>query len=255
MLCISLLIRFPNKLIKTCRNLWLRSGNWIGYYWMRGWSTRSLVRKFLSDAGPIASYSQFVVWKSMHMRYPFFKCAEEHNITLELDTGSVLGGVKCNGLLPWDLDGDLILLSSAVAIFGKKETVEHFQRNGLTLTQFSLAKRGYFKINFNSFYIEVWGMWDVTNTQYLPPELNKHATFTKANIRGKWIDTAFSPGLFARNWYGKEILKHSQSWIKVGLRHSFSDYVAGSFAPCKRPKHHSCLQLFPGDGSIPFLVT
>ena len=129
----------------------------------------------------------------------FQECAEEHNITFELDTGSVLGGVKCNGLFPWDLDGDVILLSSDVEIFGKKETVEHFQRNGLSLTQFSLAKRGYFKINFNSFYIEVWGMWDVTNTQYLPPELNKHATFTKANIRGKWIDTAFSPGLFARN--------------------------------------------------------
>ena len=89
----------------------------------------------------------------------FQECAEEHNITFELDTGSVLGGVKCNGLLPWDLDGDLILLSSDVAIFGKKETVEHFQRKNAGIS----------KINFNSFYIEVWGMWDVTNTQYLSP--------------------------------------------------------------------------------------
>jgi len=68
--------------------------------------------------------------------------ANEHNITFELDSGSVLGGVKLNGLLPWDLDGDLSLLSSDVAIFGKKETVEHFRKNGLTLTKFKLTEAG-----------------------------------------------------------------------------------------------------------------
>ena len=182
--------------------------------------------------------------------------ADEHNITFELDSGSVLGSVKFNGLLPWDLDGDLSLLSSDVAIFGKKETVEHFRRNGFELTKFKLTDDGYFKINFNRFYIEVWGMSSVSNTRYLPPELQRHATFTKTNIRGKWIDTPCSPGLYARNRYGKEILKHSQSWMKWGLSNSFSDYVtAGSFAPCKRSNHHSCLQFFPADGDIPFVVT
>ena len=182
--------------------------------------------------------------------------ADEHNITFELDSGSVLGSVKFNGLLPWDLDGDLFLLSSDVAIFGKKETVEHFRRNGFELTEFKLTEGGYFKINFNRFYIEVWGLSTVSNIKYLPPELQQHTTFTKTNIRGTWIDTPCSPGLYARNRYGKEILKHSQSWMKWGLPHSFSDYVtAGSFAPCKRSNHHSCLQFFPADGDIPFLVT
>ena len=182
--------------------------------------------------------------------------ADEHNLTFELDSGSVLGSVKFNGLLPWDLDGDVTLLSSDMAIFGKKETVEHFQRNGFELTKFKLTEGGYFKINFNRFYIEVWGMSPVSNTQYLPPELQQHATFTKTNIRGKWINTPFSPGLYARNRYGREILKHSQSWMKWGLPHSFAEYVsAGRFAPCKRSTHHSCLQFFPADGDIPFLVT
>ncbi len=185
----------------------------------------------------------------------FQKFADLHNVTFELDTGSVLGGVKFNGLLPWDLDGDFIILDSDLEIFGKKETVEYFQKNGYELTAFKLTDGGFFKVNFNQFYIEVWGMSKVTNTQYLPKELQKRSTFTKANIRGNWIDTAFSPGLFARNRYGREILKHSQSWMRVGLTSSYADYVAGSFTPCSRPNHHACLQNFPGDGDIPFLVT
>ena len=187
--------------------------------------------------------------------YFFQKFADMHNVSFELDTGSVLGGVKLNGLLPWDLDGDFIILDSDLEIFGKRETVDYFQEHGFELTEFKLTDGGYFMINFNQFYIEVWGISRMTNTQYLPPELQRHATFTKANIRGNWIDTAFSPGLFSRNRYGREILKHSQSWIKLRLAHSYADYTPGSFTPCKRPNHHACLQNFPGDGDIPFLVT
>ena len=186
------------------------------------------------------------------------KFADAHNVTFELDAGSLLGGVKFNGLLPWDLDGDIKVLLSDFEIFNKRETVEHFRKNGYELSRYEIqngGQRGYVKITFNKFYIEVWGRPAVTNTQYLPQELQRHATFTKANIRGNWIDTAFSPGLFARNRYGREILKHSQSWIKLGLEHSYSEYDPGSFAPCTRPSHHSCLQLFPADGSIPFWVT
>ncbi|XP_078359839.1 uncharacterized protein LOC144644262 isoform X1 [Oculina patagonica] len=188
----------------------------------------------------------------------FQEFADMHNVSFELDAGSILGGVKFNGLLPWDLDGDLKVLLSDFEIFDKKETVKHFQENGYKLTEYKITddgERGYFMINFNKFYIEVWGRSAVTNTEYLPTELQKHSTFTKANIRGNWIDTAFSPGLFARNRYGREILKHSQSWIKLKLPHSYSEYIGGSFAPCDKPNHHSCLQLFPADGDIPFLVT
>ena len=193
----------------------------------------------------------------------FQKFTDDHNVTFELDTGSTLGGVKFNGLLPWDLDGDFIVLSTDIDIFHRKETIEYFQKNGYTLSGYTPPKynsqkgklvNGYFKVLFNGFYIEVWGMWDVTNTQYLPKELQRKETFTKANIRGNWIYTAFSPGLFARNRYGREILKHSQSWIKTGLANSFADYKPGSFRPCEKPQHHACLQNFPGDGDIPFLV-
>ena len=112
-------------------------------------------------------------------------------------------------------------------------------------------------IVFGGFNIEVYGTgWpSMSNSVYLPQELRNHDTFTKANVGGNWIDTKFSPGLYARNRYGREILKHSQSWRKVGLQHSYADYDPGSFEPCENPMHHACLQSFPGDGNIPFMVT
>ena len=193
----------------------------------------------------------------------FQNFADKNNITFELDSGSVLGGVKFNGLIPWDLDGDFFLLSTDVEIFHRRETIEYFKQNGYSLTEYQSPKinkegilnNGYVKVNFNGFNIEVWGFHVLSNTKYLPTELQKHDRSTKANIRGNWIDTKFSPGLFARNRYGKEILKHSQSWRKVGLPDSFADYNPGSFKPCENPKYHACLDRFPGDGDIPFLVT
>ena len=183
---------------------------------------------------------------------------DAHNYTFELDAGSVLGGVKFNGLLPWDLDGDLMVLTSDIGTFGKKETIDYFQKRGYTFTSYeppTTKSKGYVKLNFKGFYFEIWGMRSVSNPRYLPPELQKRETFTKANIRGYWINTLFSPGMFARNRYGREVLKHSQSWIKLGLSSSWIDYNPGSFAPCQKPKHHACINNFPVDGDIPYLVT
>ena len=192
----------------------------------------------------------------------FQKFADAHNIRFELDSGSVLGGVKFKGLIPWDIDGDFFVLSTDIHIFNKIETIEHFRTNGYRLIQYKSPKLdgkehmfdGYVKVDFNGFNIEVFGTTVMSNTVYLPTELQKHETFTKANIRGYWVDTKYSPGLYARNRYGREILKHSQSWLKVGLPHSFADYKPGSFVTCKNPLHHACLSRFPGDGDIPFLV-
>ena len=206
---------------------------------------------------PVCCQEQFADAVSFFQNF-----ADAHNIRFELDSGSVLGGVKFKGLIPWDVDGDFFVLSTDIEIFNKIETIEHFRRNGYSLTEYESPMLdgkvymydGYVKVNFNEFYIEVFGTTVMSNTVYLPAELQKHETFTKANIRGNWVDTKYSPGLYARNRYGREILKHSQSWGKVGLPHSFGDYDPGSFVPCKNPLHHACLSNFPGDGDLPFLV-
>ena len=195
----------------------------------------------------------------------FFKTfADAHNVRFELDSGSVLGGVKFNGIIPWDMDGDVFVLSTEIEIFNKSETIELFRENGYNLTEYESPMLdgkvymydGFVRLTFNKFFIEVFGTNVMSNTLFLPRELqNRYQTFTKANIRGNWINTKFSPGLYARNRYGREVLKHSQSWRKVGLAHSCSQYDPGSFEPCENPMHHACLSSFPGDGDLPFFVT
>lgn len=183
----------------------------------------------------------------------FQKFAEAHNFSFELDSGSTLGGVKFKGLVPWDLDGDFIISTSGFGILGKGETVDYFQKNGYTFAKYE-DKKGYVRLFFKKFYIEIWRMGDVTNKRYLPPELQRQKTFTKANINGYWINTAFSPGFFSRNRYGREILKHSQSWIKQRLSSSWSEYNPEGFKFCKKPERHACIHNYPYDGDIPFMV-
>ncbi|XP_022780738.1 uncharacterized protein LOC111321980 [Stylophora pistillata] len=189
----------------------------------------------------------------------FQNFTEVHNLTFELDSGSTLGGIKFKSLVPWDIDGDLTFLCTGINIFGENRTVDYFQKNGYSLRGFEPQKQGgshgYVGVYFNEFNIEVWGMADMTNYRYLPSELQKYETFTKANIEGYWIITSFSPGLFSRNRYGREILKHSQSWRRTGFQDSWTEYKPGSFMPCKKANGHGCLEDFPADGNIPFLVT
>lgn len=191
------------------------------------------------------------------------KFSEKHNISFELDTGSVLGSVKYVGLLPWDVDGDLAVLSSDMKIFGEKETFKHFKKNGYRITDFKppvynpetkLMTGGAAVVRLPELYIELWGISFLTNPQFLPSDLQKSTSITKAKVRSEWINTVFSPGLFVRNRYGKEVLRHAQSWTVTGLKHSFISYVSGTFKKCKSPEHHACLENFPADGNIPVLV-
>ena len=49
------------------------------------------------------------------------KLSNERKILFELDHGSLLGGVKFNGLLPYDIDGDITLVTKQIDIFSKDE--------------------------------------------------------------------------------------------------------------------------------------
>ena len=189
----------------------------------------------------------------------FQNFTEAHNLTFELDCGSALGGVKFKGLIAWDIDGDLTFLYTGMNIFGENRTIDYFQNNGYKLLSFEPqvqgGSAGYVNVHFNGFDIEVWGMGDLTNKRYLPSELQKYETYTKANIEGYWINTPFSPGLFSRNRYGREVLKHSQSWRRTASKDSWINYKSGRFMPCERSSGYGCVHDFPADGNIPFSIT
>lgn len=179
---------------------------------------------------------------------------ESNGIYFELDTGSVLGTVKFNGMLPWDMDGDVSLLASeSLKIFKSKSAEEHFKKHGIKLD--ARKAPDYVQFTLNKLFIEGWRMGNLTSNIFIPKQgLRSRQTFSL--VRNTWIPNAFSPGMYARNRYGAEILRHSQSWIVHGKKNSFSDYgdTAGTFTSCEKPDHHSCLHDFPSDGNIDILV-
>jgi hypothetical protein len=188
----------------------------------------------------------------------------EHNILYELDAGSVLGAVKLNGFIPWDLDGDMSLLSQNMTYLRKFQ--DFFRQKGFNLNGYSKPKwdlngtvlknrKGYLVFHSPDIYTEINGWPTMSGFLFLPPELRDPVHFTKVQINGYWINCMFSPGLYARNRYGLDVLKHSQSWLQVGgMGSSWSRYKPGRFLKCRYPKFHSCLDKFPADGNIAFQV-
>ncbi|EDO41386.1 predicted protein, partial [Nematostella vectensis] len=68
-----------------------------------------------------------ILTKALHFVHNFSK---KYNLLYELDSGSVLGGVKFNSFLPWDIDIDLSVFAENMTIFSKPEIVKLFLKNG-----------------------------------------------------------------------------------------------------------------------------
>lgn len=197
------------------------------------------------------------------MKFLYDLC-REHNIHFELDSGSVLGAVKMGGLMPYDVDGDISLLSNNFSILYSFQ--EYIRQKGFNLNAYSRpkwdangtiikSKKGYLMFHSPHIYTEVYGWPTLSGFLFLPAELRDPVYFTKVLVNGYWISSSFCPGLFARNRYGLDVLKHSQSWLQVGgMGSSWSRYKAGRFLGCKYPKFHACLDKFPADGNIAFQV-
>lgn len=194
----------------------------------------------------------------------FYDLCQERNILFELDSGSVLGAVKMSGLMPYDVDGDISLLSNNFSILYSFQ--EYIRQKGFNLNAYSRpkwdvngtiikSKKGYLMFHSPHIYTEIYGWPTLSGFLFLPPELRDPVYFTKVLMNGYWISSSFCPGLFARNRYGLDVLKHSQSWLQVGgMGSSWSRYKAGRFLGCRYPKFHACLDKFPADGNIAFQV-
>lgn len=184
-----------------------------------------------------------------------------HSMEYEVNAGSALGAVKMADLIPWDLDGDLCYYNANHSTI--ESAKELFAFRGYSLREFETPKvdeRGNFKksgyVCFYTphLYIEMFGGNALPRDGASPPELRKMAP-TKVNIHGVWVYGPTNPGLYSRNRYGREMLKHAQSWIHQGKKSSWDPYVGGHFKPCPKHHHHACLDQFPPDGSLNFKVT
>ncbi|KAG1664524.1 hypothetical protein GQR58_019769 [Nymphon striatum] len=191
----------------------------------------------------------------------FAEFMQNHNISYQINTGSVLGATKLSDMMPWDLDGDLEMMN-----YDYEKVYDHnaeFIKAGLAPREWKISKccdkeghfspNGYFKIG-DPLYFEVFGHEIPLSTDvYLPKELlGQH---TKMVVHGITVNSQPNPGLYVRNRYGKECYKHAQSWIIYGVKDSHVPYKSGQFTKCSRPNYHTCLDMHPGDGSILFKVT
>uniref|UniRef100_T1IJR0 Cysteine-rich venom protein n=1 Tax=Strigamia maritima TaxID=126957 RepID=T1IJR0_STRMM len=186
------------------------------------------------------------------------KMAEEQNFMLELDSGTVMGAVKMRGVLPWDVDGDTVCLSSQFNIIKGLKSV--LKENGFRLQIMEDARYiskefrwsgGYMMLWTPEQSIEMYAM-DYLSNRLLPPEFQN--VTTKAEMKGVWMYAPASPGLFIRNRYGTECLQHAHHWRQNGKNSSWIQYEPGVFNSCPKRGHHACVDRFPADGNLQFNI-
>nr|CAD7404129.1 unnamed protein product [Timema cristinae] len=178
--------------------------------------------------------------------------ATERGLRYELRSGSVLGAVKLRSFMPWDIDGDVTFDQKDYVTFYKNK--QWFRDRGLRLEMFVPATdeegAGFVMktpdINYD------WRGGETLSSVFLASDVRE--TATRVNVLGLWVRCQSNPGLYARNCYGPNYLRHAHSWRYLGMK-SYKDlYVsAGSWLTCPNKSHHACLEHYPVDGSLHFV--
>lgn len=157
--------------------------------------------------------------------------------------------MKFNGVLPWELDGDIVFLARNFSVIENLKA--KIQNAGYTLSvgyRPSATKGGYFALKTRNWIVELWGFAEFGSQM----DAARGVVPTKVRFAGQWVNHPHNPGLFARNRYGKEIYKHQEHWRRHKHRTSWVLYNPGSFIKCPQPGHSSCLDQYLADGNMQF---
>ncbi|XP_066980514.1 uncharacterized protein [Macrobrachium rosenbergii] len=177
--------------------------------------------------------------------------AKEHNLAHELQVGSALGAMKMDGYLPWDFDMDIIFECKDYETWLKSGKFLKPKHCNPTVS----SKNIYITVRCPNFFLELYcHEYNATSQQFLPEEYQHIPTTIKYS--GKDVVVSANPGLHTRNRMGIDSLKHAAHWrtlkvSKIGKAKGGYDHP-GIWNPCRNPKHHSCLDRYPGDGNLPF---
>jgi hypothetical protein len=163
------------------------------------------------------------------------------------------GTVKFNGILPWDIDGDLAFVSANFTAINKLK--EKVKNAGYTLAvgygtkvEKGRITRGYFTLKTTNWKVDVWGYPDRSSQI----DVANGKVRTKVLFAGQWVIVPHNPGLVIRNRYGAGTYKHQEHWRRHAHGTSWSFYNPGWFLKCKYPGHSSCLDQYPADGNMQF---
>ena len=161
--------------------------------------------------------------------------------------------MKFNGVLPWEIDGDLVFLARNFSVIEKLK--DKIEKAGYKLTS---RKRptvkngrltgGYFDLRTTNWGVELWGFAEFDTHM----DSAKGVVPTKVMFAGQWVNHPHNPGLFARNRYGAGIYRHQEHWRRHNHRTGWAFYNPGSFIKCSEPGHSSCLDQYPADGNMQF---
>lgn len=173
----------------------------------------------------------------------------KHNLSCELQEGTLVGALKFHHILPWERDADITVLSTD---FNKLHSLHReFAAKGYGMSIRSptrccfegVTTGGSMAVYANGWLIEVWGQHRLTSLK---------SSRTKMKMGGNWVYTPENPGLYIRNRYGPEIYRHAEHWFSTGTGSGWAKYNAGVFLKCWKAGDHTCLDKFRADGDMHF---
>ncbi|XP_042858554.1 uncharacterized protein LOC122244658 isoform X2 [Penaeus japonicus] len=177
--------------------------------------------------------------------------AEEQQLDYELTAGTVLGAVKFGSVLPWDIDLDIFIECGNQ---GRWMDIAHAHLNGKGCSLKVYEADVYFSVICPKYMVEFTCHRRLSRS-FLPVEYRDVPT--RIEFGGRWTKAQSNPGLYCRNQYGFEVLRHAQHWRflpapEMGRKKGGYE-SAGQWKSCRNPTHHACLDRYPGDGNLPLL--
>lgn len=174
-----------------------------------------------------------------------------NKVIFEIDSGTLLGAVKFQNILPWEIDADISYYSQhheKLKIVLKNLHIKYGYSYGHEVKPIN-ASGGSFRVYVKPYFVDMYGL-SIENFQ---PLIKINSSSTKVKFSEAWISSPLSPGLWVRNRYGRNLFQHSLSWRFLGLKHSFEEYSNQiKYKSCPKVGHHACIAFLGHDGNYQY---
>lgn len=188
-----------------------------------------------------------------------FNISESNNIVSAVYAGTLLGALKFNSLVPYDIDSDISFFGHNRTSYVKaKGLMPLFRKHGYKIVDASdvHGKYNVFIIRKNGCIIEWYDGLDYRDVGH--EERYKRYKYlglkpTMVNLDGTWLRTVGNPGLSMWQHYKPEIYKHSQHNRHYGIYFG-APYMPRPWIKCDHPAlgGHNCLDQYEIDGNLQF---
>ena len=183
-----------------------------------------------------------------------FEICEKLGIFCRVNCGTALGAIKFKGVLPWEVDADISYTPSKDVNFWQRK--DEFTKRGYKFSKYYPSKCRVFnqkspacrKFAIGTRYWHV-DMWDNTPRSITDWLRGHNLKPTKVQMGDRWVNSLTNPGLYARNEFSFEVLRHVEHTFVTGLRNP-SLMRGGQYTKCAVPGFHGCLDQTDADGNI-----